>query len=234
MINNFLNFHIKIMKILNESNFKQVLLTQDFKNLKWLMVLVYILKILPEHVQVSIIIYLQCQFLNYVEWKHKQKTFGGFLENRAELIGFLETSCQDKCMIHLGIDINNIKPGIDIKTPCDVSIVHVFKDTSLLNGWGGRVIMKMNQKYKNSSYLIFGHLSHNLPNIGDTFKRGEIIGQLGDTHENGGWFPHLHVQCISQKFFDEYRNKLNEIDGYMFKDNIKFSEYVDDPTELIL
>ena len=37
----------------------------------------------------------------------KVKTFGGFLENRANLIGFLEPQCTNKNMTHLGIDINN-------------------------------------------------------------------------------------------------------------------------------
>ena len=27
-------------------------------------------------------------------------------------------------------------------------------------------------------------------------KRGEVIGWMGDKHENGGWFPHTHFQLM--------------------------------------
>jgi len=218
---------------------KETLLTEEFKNFKWLLnMFLPMLKLLPEKYAINIIIYLQTKFLDYTSYKYSNKkehikTYGGFLENRANLIGFLEKSCKNNNMTHLGIDINNIDPGTVITVPCDVEVVHVFKDNTPINGWGGRIIMKMKNNWINSPYLLYGHLSHdNLPNIGDTFKSGQIIAKLGDTNINGGWFPHLHVQCITQKFYNEYIDNLNLLDGYLFE-NVNYNEYVSDPTHLV-
>ncbi len=210
--------------------FKQVSLTDEFKPFRLLAkVGLFLLTFLPEKYSIKIIIYLQCKFLNYVSRKYNnKKTFGGFLENRASLIGFLEESC-DKHMIHLGIDINNIDPGTDIRVPCDVEVVHVFRDNSKINGWGGRLIMKMKEPYENCKYLLYGHLAHEthelLPRVGDVLQTGEVIAQLGDPQENGGWFPHLHVQCITEKFYNEYKENLEELDGYLFEDTDLFEFY---------
>ena len=57
-------------------------------------------------------------------------------------------------MTHLGIDINNIKAGINIKVPCDLEVIHVLKDSSLINGWGGRLIMKMKNNWNNCPTFI--------------------------------------------------------------------------------
>lgn len=214
-------------------NWVETLLTKDFINFKWVLKLISpILYLLPEKYSIKTIIYFQTKFLDYTSYKKKGKTYGGFLENRADLIGFLEPSCVNKNMTHLGIDINNIKAKSQIKVPCDVEIIHVLKDSSVINGWGGRLIMKMKDEWNNCPYLIFGHLSQtDLPNVGEKFKSGQIITKLGDTNENGGWFVHLHVQCITQKFYNEYKDKLDEIDGYFFED-VNYLEYVSDPTKL--
>ena len=231
-----------------DSKWVQVELTQEFSPFRFFAKpLLFIISLLPEKYAIKIVIYLQCKFLDYVGYKYTTtkpnknyknvKTFGGFLEDRAKLIGFLEESC-DKHMIHLGIDINNMDPGTLIKVPCDVEIIHVFIDSTKINGWGGRLIMKMKDSFDSCPYLIYGHLSiTDLPTVGQVFKKGDIIGKLGDIYENGGWFPHLHVQCITQKFYDEYYDEysdnLQEIDGYFFE-KVNFEEYVCDPTRLVI
>jgi len=46
-------------------------------------------------------------------------------------------------------------------------------------------------------YVLLGHLSaaslQRSP-VGRRFRRGEVLGWLGDHDENGGWPPHVHVQ----------------------------------------
>lgn len=216
---------------------RETLLTKEFEKMSWFMYFLPMLKLFPERCVTKLIISLQTKFLDYISYKYSDrknivKTYGGFLENRSNLIGFLEESCKDN-MTHLGIDINNIEPGTLIKVPCDVEIVHVLKDKTRINGWGGRIIMKMKDNWGNSPYLLYGHLSHdNLPSLGQTFKKNQIVAKLGDTHENGGWFPHLHVQCITQKFYDEYIDNLDLLDGYLFEP-VDYMEFVSDPTNLI-
>jgi hypothetical protein len=216
----------------NESRWKSVELSKEFKFIKPIAdMIIYVLSFLPQYYYTKSIIFLQCIFLDYVSRKYKSKTFGGFLEERVELIGFLEEE-SDNHMIHLGIDINNIEPGADIKVPCDVEIVHIYKDKTVINGWGGRLIMRMKDDYNNCSYLLYGHLSHDLPKVGQVFLKGEKVAKLGDCKENGGWFPHLHVQCMTEYFFKKYINDLEKLDGYFFKDK-EFSDYVCDPSGLV-
>jgi murein DD-endopeptidase MepM/ murein hydrolase activator NlpD len=46
-------------------------------------------------------------------------------------------------------------------------------------------------------WALFGHLSaRSLEGRvqGQPIARGEVIGWVGDRHENGGWNPHVHVQ----------------------------------------
>jgi hypothetical protein len=94
------------------------------------------------------------------------------------------------------------------------------------------LIMKMKNDYENCSYLLYGHLSHDLPKVGQIFLKGENIAKLGTCKENGGWFPHVHVQCITEHFFQKYINDLEKLDGYFFDDN-DFSDYICDPSGLV-
>lgn len=46
-------------------------------------------------------------------------------------------------------------------------------------------------------WALFGHLdslSSSQWKKGDSFGKGHCIGRFGDMSENGGWFPHLHLQ----------------------------------------
>lgn len=223
-----------ICKCLNvEQKWVNVNLTDEFNNsiLSKFKFLLNILSVLPEKYSNIILIYIQCYFLDSLYKKFKKCTFGGFLENRVNLIGFLEDEKNN--MIHLGIDINNLKAGCDILSPCDGKVIHVMKDETKINGWGGRVIIEMEKEWNGSKYLLLGHLSLvNLPKIGDSILKGEKIGVLGNTNENGGWFPHLHIQCIKEKFYKMFEKNLEKLDGYWF-DEENFLDFVSDPTELI-
>lgn len=212
----------------------QVNLTQEFTDFNCFLYALPLLKLIPTRFAEWILIKLQCLFVDYVGYRHQSKTFGGFLENRAALIGFLEDETAN--MVHLGIDINNICPGSAISVPCNVRVVHVMKDATALNGWGGRIIMKMVTDYQNCPYLLYGHLSFDgLPKAGDIFQKNDVIAKLGTPNENGGWFPHLHVQCLTQRFFDEFKDKLDDLDGYALgqSHHLASHDYVSDPTDLM-
>src|SRR6202007_3226998 len=48
-------------------------------------------------------------------------------------------------------------------------------------------------------FTLYGHLSvQSLKALraGQKIARGEKFAEVGDTHENGGWTPHLHFQII--------------------------------------
>lgn len=138
-------------------------------------------------------------------------------------------------MIHLGVDINNLKVGEPVCLPRDAIVVHVLKDESEHNGWGGRLIFKMDKPYKNCDYLLYGHLTHELPEVGMRFKAGDVVGFLGESQKNGGWFVHIHVQLVKQAMIDLFIKDLRFIDGYLLDRDgeLKASDISDDPTLLI-
>lgn len=139
-------------------------------------------------------------------------TWGGHFEDRKHLWrGYYDSSPK---VTHLGIDYN-VPSGTPVTVPRDCEVVHSWADDCIHNGWGGRLILKLAESWENAPYLLLGHLSHtNLPVIGDKFLAGEIVAKTGIPIENGGWFPHLHVQCINEDFFQEYKDDLKELDGY--------------------
>lgn len=220
---------MKIFSNKENTSWKQVNLTKEFEESYFytFRFLLYVLNFLPTCLRNYLLIKIQDMFLNHVSNKYKSKTFGGFLENRSSMIGFLEN--EEKYMIHLGIDFNNLEAGTEIYSPVDGEIVHVLKDKTKINGWGGRIIMKV----ENDKYLLFGHLAQeDLPRVGQKVSRGERLTSLGNSDENGGWFVHLHIQYITEDFYKMYANKLDLLDGYWF--NIcNFEELVANPMELI-
>lgn len=85
-----------------------------------------------------------------------------------------------------------------------------FNDNYL--DYGGAIITKVNN---NGPYLLFGHVSVNSLDkviVNQQINRGQIIAELGDESENGGWPPHLHFQIILdiENYKGDYPGVVNE------------------------
>ena len=104
---------------------------------------------------------------------------------------------------HLTDDIRNIQMGIDLAGPIGTS-VHAFMDGKIF-AFGvnplpqdyGPTIITAHQLEDETLYALYGHLSlRSLEkfNVGESIRRGDILGELGGPDENGGWNPHLHFQ----------------------------------------
>lgn len=149
--------------------------------------------------------------------------YGGFLENRHGI----DTGR------HLGIDIC-VDSETNISIPSSCRVIDVYVDDNSPNGWGGRLIFKLDIPFDGSDYLIYGHLCPiNLPNVGSKFNFGDIVGKVANIYESGSWFSHVHVQLITEKFFKFFENDLFNLDGYchdLFED---VTELVSDPLNLI-
>jgi murein DD-endopeptidase MepM/ murein hydrolase activator NlpD len=143
-------------------------------------------------------------------------TWGGHFEDRKHLWrGYYDNT--DK-VTHLGIDYN-VPAKTPVAAPRACEVVHSWADTSMHNGWGGRLILRLDDAWENAHYLILGHLAHeNLPKEGTRFEAGDIVALTGQPHENGGWFPHLHVQCVNEEFYQQHINDLTLLDGYYLID----------------
>lgn len=175
------------------------------------------------------------------EWlKHVQQnicggrpTYGGFLENRSFLWRGFENS---KHMLHLGVDVNNLEPGAEICAPADLEIFHIFKDEAKRNGWGARIIAKLDIEHNGAQYLLLGHLdAATVPKVGQRFRKDDTIAILGNPDNNGGWSTHLHVQLNKQKFIERFKEDLDKLDGYALTDEEVQGVYelVADPTNFI-
>lgn len=103
--------------------------------------------------------------------------------------------------IHMGVDL-----GAPAGTPVFAPVAaRVFgsEDRNRVGDYGATIILQSEvmqseaSSLKDSYYLLFGHLSRaslRLASPGRKVCAGELIGWLGEKHENGGWNPHLHLQ----------------------------------------
>jgi very-short-patch-repair endonuclease len=101
--------------------------------------------------------------------------------------------------IHIGIDI-----AAPVGTPC-----RAFCDGAiLLQGYNGApgdygyTIVTRHELDRVELFALWGHLdrrSVELRKEGEAFRAGDVIGHIGDRHENGGWNPHLHFQLSYQR-----------------------------------
>ncbi|CAG5082936.1 peptidoglycan DD-metalloendopeptidase family protein [Parvicella tangerina] len=98
--------------------------------------------------------------------------------------------------IHLGVDVWS-PAGTDVLAVLDGE-VHSFANNSFHGDYGPTIILK--HSFDDLVfYTLYGHLSIlSIPDLemGQEFKQGEVIGQLGDSLVNGDYAPHLHFQVI--------------------------------------
>lgn len=147
-------------------------------------------------------------------------TYGGYLEDRTLLWNGFEPDM--KRMIHLGVDLS-LPAGRVVASPRDSVVIHILRDTTTFNGWGGRIILKMSDHP--FPFVLLGHLHPDRIRVamGDTVREGQVVGELGDEAVNGGWFPHLHIQQMSRLW--------KNLDGY--SDAPEVFEWVCNPIPLI-
>jgi len=98
--------------------------------------------------------------------------------------------------IHLGIDLW-VPAGSPVHTLYDGEVVVAVNDAGDKE-YGGLIILK-HQADQFVFYTLHGHLSpESLTSIsvGQTLKKGDCLGYVGNYPENGNWVPHLHFQIM--------------------------------------
>lgn len=124
--------------------------------------------------------------------------FGGYLENR-NCYGSESFVNQDgdQRSVHLGIDVF-AKPGTPIRVPLD-AWVHGLADNDAPFDYGPTVVLR--HECRNMTfYTLYGHLSRTSISqlkVGDRLRPGQVLAEIGQVHENGGWVPHLHLQAYA-------------------------------------
>lgn len=100
--------------------------------------------------------------------------------------------------IHIGMDLF-LPYNTPIIAPID-GIIHSFQNNDIALDFGPTLILKhYNENNKIDFFTLYGHLSKQ--SLGQFYvdkkiKKGDIIGYIGDSNENGNWTPHLHFQLI--------------------------------------
>ncbi len=101
--------------------------------------------------------------------------------------------------LHLGLDLF-VPPGTKVRTPLDATVVDLFETDTPLDY--GHAVLLRHEPDGLAFYSLWGHLSAQAVrdrSIGERLKAGDVIGQLGATHENGNWQPHVHIQLITYR-----------------------------------
>ena len=104
--------------------------------------------------------------------------------------------------VHIGIDVG-APAGTAIHAPLD-GTVHSLRDNDAPGDYGPTIVLEHAATGDRPVFwTLYGHLSR--PTLerfkaGQAVRAGELLGWLGDVTENGGWWPHVHVQVICDLF----------------------------------
>ena len=99
--------------------------------------------------------------------------------------------------VHTGMDFF-VKPGESVFAALDGTI-HSFANNQAARDYGPTIILEHHVSDDLTFYTLYGHLttdSLNSIHVGQSIKKGDVIGRVGFRNENGNWPPHLHFQII--------------------------------------
>lgn len=150
-------------------------------------------------------------FVRAVAHRHgRDLTMGGYLEDRTRLWrGHYHAPGMTR---HLGVDYN-VPAGTPVTVPADCTVERAERDPDQAGGWGGVAILRLDAPHGCATHAVIAHLAHaRLPARGARLRRGAPLAAVGVAGENGGWFPHLHVQLVDAG--DGPFPPLGDIDGY--------------------
>ena len=149
---------------------------------------------------------------------------GGYLEPRV-----LYTSNNYKKEGNVGLEKRCLHLGVDFWVPYKTPI-HAFIDGTvemMTNEKGEKtygVMLILKHEIENLVfYTLYGHLSFKTFKKfkkGDKIKRGDNIGWIGDSNENGNWVPHLHFQILLSLL--NFKNDFPGVVYYSQKNTWKF------------
>jgi murein DD-endopeptidase MepM/ murein hydrolase activator NlpD len=121
---------------------------------------------------------------------------------------FADAASPERRTIHTGIDV--FAPALTPVHAPLAGVVHMVTYQADALDYGNCLIVRHDAAGV-AFYTLYGHLAGTLPGLlqpGDVVAPGQVVGHLGDWHENGGWAPHLHFQVMS--------SMLEQTDGNFF------------------
>jgi murein DD-endopeptidase MepM/ murein hydrolase activator NlpD len=161
-------------------------------------------------------------------------SYGGYLENRTELWRGSYLSCLPGEFLHAGIDIN-----LPAKSPVVCTrggIVRVVgHDCDTQGGWGPYVVVETHRNGV-KEFALYAHLGGVSVHKGEKLEPFAVIGETGAPPQTGGWWSHLHIQLIEERYFMwcHQQGLMDVLDGYFEKSAEKFYRPVfPDPVDLV-
>lgn len=154
------------------------------------------------------------RFLRYLHHRWQADySFGGYVEDRREL--WRGSYLDENSAVHLGNDVN-VPAGTRLTVAQPATLVHHVHDTCQDGGWGGVLMFRLAQPIGTITHFLYAHLKNEAPRlpIGSHVQPGDVVAVLGEAHENGGWYEHLHVQALTQAAWDRTQGDLAKFDGY--------------------
>lgn len=101
--------------------------------------------------------------------------------------------------LHVGVDLGG-PAGTAVHAFAGGEVIHA--GTNPAAGDYGPTLVTAHEVDGRPLYALFGHLSAaslaRSP-VGRRFGAGDVLGWLGEPHENGGWPPHVHVQLAWER-----------------------------------
>lgn len=140
-------------------------------------------------------------------------SYGGWLERRDVIWAdsYLE---KDSKFLHLGVDLN-VPSGTDVAVDCPGIVIKVDDDHPDPFGWGTRVFILLSGT---NVCLVYAHLDPEsiTVSMGTWLKPGVCFGCVGTSENNGGWYPHLHIQTMHLGHFLKLQESgtWSDLDGY--------------------
>jgi hypothetical protein len=139
-------------------------------------------------------------------------TLGGFMEDRSHL--WRGHYHDPAVMRHLGVDYN-VPEGTEVVAPVACMVERVLREKGVWGGWGGFVVLRLHEPVAEGAFLMLGHLDHvALPEPGRVLAAGDVLARVGGPAENGGWYPHLHAQLVTDRAWTQHDGRMEEMDGY--------------------
>ena len=110
------------------------------------------------------------------------------------------TVLDERRTVHIGLDLT-MPAGSPLYAPFD-GVVHGFEDAAARLDYGPVIVLRHEIAGDEplTFYTLYGHLSRQSLaglHVGQAVKAGEPFAAIGPAPENGDWWPHVHVQIIT-------------------------------------
>lgn len=110
---------------------------------------------------------------------------------------FADAASPERRTVHLGVDVF-AATGTPIHAPLPGRVLSVTYNADPLDY--GHTLILAHDDGPAPYFTLYGHLGESLPGLlaaGQAVVPGQVIGHLGDWHENGGWAAHVHFQVMT-------------------------------------